>query len=274
MGEAVTKACVKRGFNISSIALTGPNMPKQCSVMVGSEEVTVALLGPELSDQVTDKAVQQELLKCKKGGLIAIDFTHPSAVNRNADIYNRNQVPFVMGTTGGDRDALMATTQASKTFAVIAPNMCKQIVAFQAMLEHMASAFPGCFEGYTLTTKESHQKGKADTSGTAKDVVKSLSVINKSDVQANLDGIQQLRTDQDSLAFHVPPTALAGHAWHTYRLVSEDYSVHFEFKHNVNGRSTYAEGVADAASFLSARMAENSDKRLYNMIDVLQGGMT
>ena len=38
-------------------------------------------------------------------------------------------LPFVMGTTGGDRAALMEVTRDSGTYAVIAPNMCKQIVA-------------------------------------------------------------------------------------------------------------------------------------------------
>ena len=39
---------------------------------------------------------------------------------------------------------------ASGNYAVIAPNMGKQIVAFQTMMEMMAERFPGCFSGYTL----------------------------------------------------------------------------------------------------------------------------
>lgn len=92
----------------------------------------------------------------------------------NARFYCKNSLPFVMGTTGGDRAALMEDVKAAGVYAVIAPNMGKQIVAFQTMMEMMAERFPGCFQGYTLKVVESHQRTKADTSGTAKAVVASF----------------------------------------------------------------------------------------------------
>ena len=49
-----------------------------------------------------------------------------------------------------------------------------QVVAFQAMMDMMAKEFPGAFAGYNLQVTESHQRTKADTSGTAKAVVGSL----------------------------------------------------------------------------------------------------
>ena len=45
----------------------------------------------------------------------------------NAQFYARNGVPFVMGTTGGDREQMMADTQAAGVYAVIAPQMGKQV---------------------------------------------------------------------------------------------------------------------------------------------------
>jgi hypothetical protein len=44
----------------------------------------------------------------------------------NALFYARNQVPFVMGTTGGDREKLMADVHEAGIYAVIAPQMGKQ----------------------------------------------------------------------------------------------------------------------------------------------------
>lgn len=79
-----------------------------------------------------------------------------------------------MGTTGGDREQLINDVDAAGVYAVIAPNMGKQIVAFQTMMEMMANRFPGCFSGYNLKVVESHQRTKVDTSGTAKAVVSSL----------------------------------------------------------------------------------------------------
>ena len=39
------------------------------------------------------------------------------------------------------------------------------------MMEFMADNFPGAFAGYRLQVTESHQRTKADTSGTAKAIV-------------------------------------------------------------------------------------------------------
>lgn len=51
------------------------------------------------------------------------------------------------------------------------------------------------------------------------------------------------------------------------------YSVSFELQHNVCGRRVYAEGTADAVEFLhGAALDKSSEKRIYNMIDVLESG--
>lgn len=57
-----------------------------------------------------------------------------------------------------------------------------------------------------------------------------------------------------------------------YSLRSEDGSVMFQFKHNVNGRRTYAEGVVDAVNYLAGKITAKSEKHLFNMIDVLKEG--
>lgn len=45
----------------------------------------------------------------------------------NAELYSKVGVPFVMGTTGGDRDLLHKTVEDSKIYAVISPQMGKQV---------------------------------------------------------------------------------------------------------------------------------------------------
>ena len=44
-------------------------------------------------------------------------------------------------------------------------------------------------------------------------------------------------------------------------------------QHNVCGRSIYAQGTVDAVAFIAARAAEAAPRTLYNMVDVLAGGM-
>jgi len=221
----------------------------------------------------TEVAIKKALSDAKDAGkvLIAIDFTHPTAVNPNSNLYCKLGLPFVMGTTGGDREELMQVVKDSGNFALIAPNMCKQIVAFQAMMDSMGKEYPGAFGGYSLNVTESHQSGKADTSGTAKEIVKHLNVLKGGD-EFSVDDIVKLRDAPVQIAFGVPQESLDGHAWHTYTLKTSDGSVIFEFKHNVCGRRTYAEGVVDAVKFLGDQIENCAEKKIYDMIDVLRSG--
>jgi len=88
----------------------------------------------------------------------------------------------------------------------------------------------------------------------------------QSQIQKIRDRIMQLEE------MGVPEDALYGHAFHTYTLTSPDQSVQFVFKHNVTGRSIYAEGTVDAVFFLAKKMQEAASQKVYNMIDVLKEG--
>jgi 4-hydroxy-tetrahydrodipicolinate reductase len=174
-----------------------------------------------------------------------------------------------MGTTGGDRERLMETLGAAALPAVIAPNMAKQIVGFQAIMEYAAREFPGLFSGYSLEIRESHQQGKADTSGTAKAMVQ---YFNRMGVSfAPEDILRERDPERQRRQWGVPEAHLKGHAWHTYTLVSADETVTFSFTHNVNGREVYALGTLDALVFLEKKIREKEPARVYSMIDVLKG---
>jgi 4-hydroxy-tetrahydrodipicolinate reductase len=199
---------------------------------------------------------------------ISVDFTHPTAVNLNAEFYCKNNLPFVMGTTGGDRKALEEIVQNSNNVAVIAPNMAKQIVAFQAMMKYAADTFPNAFKGYSLEIIESHQKGKADTSGTAKAMIEYFNALG---VPFTKDQIKMIREPNEQLSMGIPKDALAGHGWHTYTLKSNDGSVLFRFTHNVNGREVYAKGTISAIRYLAQKINDGEKGKVYTMIDVLKG---
>jgi 4-hydroxy-tetrahydrodipicolinate reductase len=174
-----------------------------------------------------------------------------------------------MGTTGGDRRALEETVRRSDIAAVIAPNMAKQIVGFQAMMEFAAQSFPDLFKGYRLEIRESHQRGKADTSGTARAMV---GYFNRLGTPFREDQIRMER-DPEVQRTHwgIPEEHLGGHGWHTYTLVSADGTVRFEFTHNVNGREIYAFGTMDALIYLERKTAAGERGRVFTMIDVLKG---
>ncbi len=246
-------------FNVIAYSLTGQEIEnKICSI----DSINFELVKPD----IRDKKIQE--IKSRFASFVAIDYTHPLAVNKNALFYTQNLIPFVMGTTGGDRVKLEQLVSASSIKAVIAPNMAKQIVGFQAMMEYAANTFPNLFEGYTLNIVESHQKGKADTSGTAKAMVEHF---NKLGTDFNVNDIEMVRDPElQEKEWKIPKEHLAGHGWHTYTLKAKDGSALFEFKHNINGRDIYVNGTFDAVLFLKEKLAEHDNpKKLYTMIDVL-----
>jgi 4-hydroxy-tetrahydrodipicolinate reductase len=241
-------------------SLTGPEIDiDRCTIA----DTRIELIRP------ADRERRMDDIIARHRNFISVDYTHPSAVNANAAFYCQRGLPFVMGTTGGDREELARTVLASTLCAVIAPNMAKQIVGFQAMMEYAATTFPGIFKGYTLTVRESHQAGKADTSGTAKAMV---SCFNRMGIDFPPDAIAM---ERDPVVQHehwgIPDAYLSGHGWHTYRLTSPDKTVVFEFQHNVNGRDIYAEGTLDAVCYLDRKLKTGATARIFTMIDVLKG---
>lgn len=247
-------------FELIPYSLTGPEIQES---VYSLESVTIKLIQPD-----ERKAGIEEVIKSHEG-FLSVDYTHPSAVNSNAGFYCDCGLPFVMGTTGGDRKLLAETVLSSPIAAVIAPNMAKQIVGFQAMMAYAADTFPDLFKGYSLEIRESHQKEKADTSGTAKAMV---GYYNGLGIPFSEDKIIKVRDPEvQKTQWGIPEEHLAGHGWHTYTLVSEDQTVLFEFTHNVNGRMVYTRGTLDALLFLSAKVNAGVKGKMFNMIDVLKG---
>lgn len=268
MGRAVADAVVARSKDQCFLIPVAFSGDAKDAVDVGGVKVEIKSIR-----EGNPGAVLEEL-KTEYPDMIVVDYTLPAAVNANADLYVKHQMPFVMGTTGGDREKLFADVKKSKLNAVIAPQMGKQVVAFQAAMRLMGENFPGAFKGYTLEVIESHQTSKVDTSGTAKAIVQSFNDLGCGFDIKDVTLVRDVPTQLNEMK--VPEEYLLGHAYHTYRLKSSDGTVSFEFQHNVCGRSIYAEGTVDAALFLSGKVAQGgeSSKTVYDMIDVLkEGGM-
>ncbi|KFK35200.1 hypothetical protein AALP_AA5G253400 [Arabis alpina] len=261
MGKAVIKAADSAGVNIVPTSFGSAEEAGQRVKVCGKE---ILVHGPTEREKVLSSVFE------KYPELIVVDYTIPSAVNDNAELYGKVGVPFVMGTTGGDRTRLYKTVKESKIYAVISPQMGKQVVAFLAAMEIMSEQFPGAFTGYSLEVMESHQASKLDASGTAKAVI---SCFQKLGVSYDMDQIQLIRDPKEQIEIvGVPEEHILGHAFHRYHLRSPDQTVSFEFQHNVCGRSIYAEGTVDAVLFLAKKIRSKAEKRIYNMIDVLREG--
>ena len=247
-------------FELIPQSLTGPEITDTETVI---DSVSIGLIQPE------DREEAILAIKDTEAPFLSVDYTHPSAVNSNADFYCRHGLHFVMGTTGGERRSLEERIRTSSAAAVIAPNMATQIVGFQAMMEYAAQTFPDLFKGYTLQIKESHQHGKADTSGTAKAMVGYFNRLGLSFSEADITKERDSNVQKN--VWGIPEACLGGHGWHTYRLDSGDKTVRFEFIHNVNGRDVYAQGTLDALIYLDKKVAEGVQGKVFSMIDVLKG---
>lgn len=246
------------------------------------ELIRFSLTGPEIETDdyhlesgsiklVTPTNREETVLKIKEtySPFITVDFTLPAGVNENAIFYCKHCLPFVMGTTGGNRDLLEKAIQSSPISAVIAPNMVKQIVGFQAMMEYASQTFPGLFTGYKLEIKESHQSTKVDTSGTARAMVKYFNKLGLEFSEQNIIKIRDPNIQQHE--WGIPEQYLGGHGWHTYTLTSPEKTVQFSFSHNVNGRNIYIQGTIDAVLFLVKKIALKENGKAFSMIDVLKG---
>ncbi len=249
-------------FTLVPFSLTGEEIT-QGEVSVDQTDVT--LLRPSERENKINGILEAY------PGCICIDYTHPTAVNDNAKFYVAHKIPFVMGTTGGDRQDLELTVKNGSIPAVIAPNMAKQIVGLQAMLEYGANTFPGLFKGFSLKVTESHQQGKADTSGTAKALVACFNQLGTNFEISNIEKIRDPKIQKENLG--IPEEFIGGHGWHTYTLEAPDGSALFELKHNINGRQIYASGTFDAVVFLKTKIDANDvEQKLFTMIDVLTAG--
>ncbi|KAK4482122.1 hypothetical protein RD792_009261 [Penstemon davidsonii] len=261
MGRAVLEAAISAGLEPVPVALGGP---EDDGKILDIDGMQIEVQGTSQREDVLSSVFNDY------PNLIVVDYTVPAAVNENAALYSKVGVPFVMGTTGGDRELLYKTVADSNVYAVISPQMGKQVVAFLAAMEIMAEQFPGAFSGYNLQVLESHQASKLDLSGTAKSVI---SCFQKLGVSFELDQVKQIRDPRLQVEMvGVPQEHLNGHAFHMYHLTSPDETVSFEFQHNVCGRSIYAEGTVDAILFLAKKVNSKAEKRIYDMIDVLREG--
>ncbi|KAL7087259.1 hypothetical protein ACP275_13G056500 [Erythranthe tilingii] len=252
MGRVVLEAAMAAGLNPVPVALGGPDDSGKILDFGGKQ---IEVYGASDREYVLSSVLSDY------PNLIVGDYTLPAAVIDNAALYSKVGVPFVMGTTRGDRELLYKTVADSNVYAVISPQMGKQVVAFLAAMEIMAKQFPGAFSGYNLQVMESHQASKVDISGTAKAVITCFEDLGASFERDQIQLIRDPRMQIEMVG--VPEEHLNGHAFHI---------VSFEFQHSVCGRSIYAEGTVDPVLFLAKKVKSNLDQRIYDMNYVLREG--
>lgn len=200
----------------------------------------------------------------QRKGVIAVDFSTPQSATLNAHEYALLGVPFVMGTTGGNREEMEKSVRESSISAVIAPNMAVEVVAIQDELNDLLSTSPREFEGWRMTIRESHQAAKKDVSGTAIAFRRQLETLG-----AVMDGEIEFER-RPNIQKELGIQNLDGHAYHWITLTSPE-GVIKEYKTSIEGRQPYIIGTLMAIDFLNQRMREGSQGKVFTMSDVIRG---
>jgi 4-hydroxy-tetrahydrodipicolinate reductase len=100
---------------------------------------------------------------------VAVDFSAPDVVVKNAPVLARRGINLVIGTTAWQRDeaAVRDAVRAGNVGAVVAPNFSTGVVLFEAVAARAAALF-GAQPDFSAFVHEAHHAAKKDApSGTA-----------------------------------------------------------------------------------------------------------
>lgn len=251
MAILVAEAIVeKEDFDLLPMAMTSPRH-KSTYINIGDQRI-----------QLVDYCPNNLRL-----GRIAIDFTTPQSVVLNTIHYTNLRIPFVMGTSGGNREEMEEMVRRSRTSAVIAANMDPQIIRRQMDIDEFAEKNPEEFRGATVEITESHQKTKVDVSGTA---IAFRAQFERYGALPNgrITSIRDTRA-QEALGIPNPDD---GHAYHWVEVKTSSDEIIYQFNTAVRGRTSYVEGTLLAAQFLNRQIVLGAEGQVFTMRDVLEGG--
>ncbi len=199
-------------------------------------------------------------------GTIAVDYTIPRSAETNAISYTHLRIPFVMGTTGGNREAIENMVRNSEISAVIAPNMAASVVEIQDELNRLLETSPNHFQGWHMTIRESHQATKRDVSGTARAFQSQLERLG-----AVMDyEIESIRDPEIQRQLGIQN--LEGHGYHWVNLTGPNGEKR-EFTTQIEGRHPYIEMTLDSIGFLKRKTIEGSHGEIFTASDVIQDRM-
>lgn len=196
-------------------------------------------------------------------GTIAVDFTTSGSSTVNVINYTQLGIPFVMGTTGGNRQEMEHMVRNSKISAVIAPNMAISVVEIQDELDRLFQTSPDCFDGWHMTISESHQASKRDVSGTAiafRSQLEKLGAVMEEEIES-------VRSPERQRELGI--RNVDGHAYHWIVLTSPGGDTK-EYRTQIEGRQSYVEGTLMAIRFLERRIKGGSHGEVFTMSDVLK----
>lgn len=173
---------------------------------------------------------------------VAIHFGSGRELYRLIEYCELYNIPLINGSTRLTCEE-PGVEECSGIRYINAPNTCVPLVRFMASLPDFFAYVSG--KTLPIQVSESHQKGKPDTSGTARALARRLGV---SEDSIHVERDPQRQVDE----WHVPVEHLDGHAYHSFEISLGGQNA-IEIQTRIHGRSAYAQGALEIAAALLKR---------------------
>ncbi|MBT6232191.1 MAG: 4-hydroxy-tetrahydrodipicolinate reductase [Nitrosomonadales bacterium] len=194
---------------------------------------------------------------------VLIDFTRPEASMNYIDFCLKNNLGYVLGTTGFSESEKNKISNAAKKIPIcFAPNMS---IGVNVLISLVEKATQSLHEEFDIEILEAHHKHKVDSpSGTAirlgEEVAKASNRNLKDNAVYSREGIQKAREKGD-IGFSV---IRGGDIVGDHTVVFAGDGERIELTHKAGSRTTFSKGAIKAAKFL-----KKQTHGLFDMFDVL-----
>lgn len=246
---------IKQILADSDLLLTGAVDQPSCSILgvdAGS------LIGIK-----TDVIIDDDFETVIKKGDYLIDFTRPEASIGYLEACIKNNVKYILGTTGFSDEEKQKISQAAKDISIcFAPNMSVGVNLLVSLVEDATKVL---HEDFDMEIIESHHSEKIDApSGTAirlgEAIAKTANLNLKKNGVFHREGNTNRRKNNEIGFSTIRGGDIVGD--HTVLFAGDGERI--ELTHKAGNRSTFAIGAIKAVKFLS-----NHDAGLFDMMDVL-----
>lgn len=187
---------------------------------------------------------------------VAVHFGSGRQLQDLVDLSIKTKIPIIQGSSYEECVPIVEEGVKSGAKIIRAPNLSIPVAKFMSLFETQVKELCKVMD---LTIFESHQKGKADVSRTARDMA-TMAGINHEDIGYTRDPEEQ----QECLG--VPEEHLDGHAYHFFKF--EGMGVKIQTSILINGRTTYAKGAIIIAKALVERGPLINFDQLVHLKDV------
>ena len=179
---------------------------------------------------------------------VAIDFSQPDAVEKNAKLVLASKLPLVIGTTGWEksRDAIRDEAERSGVGCIYASNFSIGVNLFLQVAKHAAELYDRA--GYDAFITEAHHRAKKDfPSGTALRLAEEVlaAMKSKSKIVSELEQGNAIAPD----ALHIS-SIRSGAIPGTHTLGFESAEDSIEITHRARSRRGFAVGAVKAAEWI------------------------